>query len=554
MTDKIATTQNAPMTPWERFKADRFDERELTRLQGIYRNYANCKFAIKEDKNQTKNILKSLEQLKKERRSIKANLAVATATTHIHESELHMACLAAHVHCQEMIQRSIEEVRQQIAHLWSQNKRIAYERFQTSKTALTDLQHSMNLKRAQRNLEINENRLDVSRKQEYVQVAANTKLRYYINHMLYDRALFNKLWQQMIVQLCFDKKFLIDMVDRAVLAFNQGATLCTELDVLREKSIRDKRAHIVDMRDMIRRLDADRKSHEFLEGKGFDRKLMDLEPREYRRRQEFRNDKMDKIGFYKKIIDKMVQFSNVKDIQGAIDSFIKSDDEYFAHFNYMNSLNYQIEFLNECLNKIYRKIDDQRQANAELAQAQLNALQQRQDDLDATKANSAEVNEHDRNNAQELNHYFETIDELFVTLRCDRTPLLVQLGQQNTVNKRNVWQLLSILESRLNTVLNFVYYDDRKPEPKEVLTVRGVDRVVEPPTQLDDIVLVQQCAECAEGEVNRYDEEIVYPMEMPEIRQKVRAKTEAPEIQYRLHRLSKCRLPRSRALVNKRYL
>lgn len=554
MTDKIATTQNAPMTPWERFKADRFDERELTRLQGIYRNYANCKFAIKEDKNQTKNILKSLEQLKKERRSIKANLAVATATTHIHESELHMACLAAHVHCQEMIQRSIEEVRQQIAHLWSQNKRIAYERFQTSKTALTDLQHSMNLKRAQRNLEINENRLDVSRKQEYVQVAANTKLRYYINHMLYDRALFNKLWQQMIVQLCFDKKFLIDMVDRAVLAFNQGATLCTELDVLREKSIRDKRAHIVDMRDMIRRLDADRKSHEFLEGKGFDRKLMDLEPREYRRRQEFRNDKMDKIGFYKKIIDKMVQFSNVKDIQGAIDSFIKSDDEYFAHFNYMNSLNYQIEFLNECLNKIYRKIDDQRQANAELAQAQLNALQQHQDDLDATKANSAEVNEHDRNNAQELHHYFETIDELFVTLRCDRTPLLVQLGQQNTVNKRNVWQLLSILESRLNTVLNFVYYDDRKPEPKEVLTVRGVDRVVEPPTQLDDIVLVQQCAECAEGEVNRYDEEIVYPMEMPEIRLKVRAKTEAPEIQYRLHRLSKCRLPRSRALVNKRYL
>lgn len=141
----------------EQRKADLADERELTRLQRIYRNYANNKYALKEDKNQRKNVIKSLEQLKQERRDVKANLTVATGITHWEETELQMACLATHVQAQETVQESIEASRIQIVHLTSQIKELAAQRFELSKTALTDLQYNQNLLKAAHTLETLEN-------------------------------------------------------------------------------------------------------------------------------------------------------------------------------------------------------------------------------------------------------------------------------------------------------------------------------------------------------------------------------------------------------------
>lgn len=546
-----------PLNRADQSKLDRFNERELTRLQGNYRRYANGQYAIKEDKNQSKNIIKNLEQIKRERRDVKTNLTVAMGIAHRIEYECHMASLEMHVNGQESIQTEIDTIKTQIAHINTQIKRLDAERFRTTKVALTDLQYNMNLKKSQRNLEILENRLDVSRKQECLCIAQNSKLRAFIEHMLFDRALFNKLWQKMMVQLCYDKKFLMDMVDRAVLAFHQGAELCNKFDTLREKSARDKRMHIIEMLDMIRNLDADHKLHTFLDAKQKHRQLFDLEPREYRRREMFHEEHMTKTNFYKRVIDKITKFSEVQDIQAAIEKFTIMDDEYFAHFNYMNNLNHQIEFLNECLRKIYTNIDALGGYNISKEKYQIEAVEEYNRQLATETEKTFEVQAKNDNTAKNLKKYFDTITDIFKKLRSDRMPLDIKLGDHSKVNTFNVQQYLSIIEARLNTIIKYVYYKERKEAGSEIkeskMAVRAVERSKSDPTILQDIVLVQQCAECAEGEVNRYDEEIVYPMEMDAIRAKVRAKTDAPEIQYRLHNLSKCRLPRSRALVNKRY-
>lgn len=554
MGDRIA---QVPLTAEEQLKIDRFDEKELTRLQGNYRNYANNKFAVREDKNQTTNLMKNLEQAKRERRDVRTQLAVATGSMHCIETENQMATIELHVSAQEAIQHQIDEMKTQVSHIRMQLKRLDAARFALSKQATTDLQFETNMQRLRKNREMLENRLDVSKKLECAQVALNTKLRAYIDHMLYDRSLFNKLWQKMILQLSFDKKFLMDMVDRAVLAFNQGADLCNQLDVLMEKSDRDKKMHITDMIDMIRKLDADAKQSTFLRTKGQTRELLDLEPREYKRRDKLRQEHKTRTIFYKKIIEKVVKFLGVTDIKQAIDTFNKSDNEYFAHFNYMNNLNHQVEFLNECLHRIYHDIDGLREYNVNKELLQHQTIETLGTELETKQKRTAEISEENTKSAERLATYLSTINALFVTLKCDRSTLDVLLCDQTNTTTHNVQYYLSLLESRLNEVLNYVYYDERNPESKIQQTktkfVRSAAREHTNPTVLEDIVLVQQCAECAEGEVNRYDEEIVYPMEKDEVLAKVRVKTEAPEIQYRLHNLSKCRLPRSRLLANKRY-
>ena len=69
--------------------------------------------------------------------------------------------------------------------------------------------------------------------------------------------------------------------------------------------------------------------------------------------------------------------------------------------------------------------------------------------------------------------------------------------------------------------------------------VKNVQRNLDHPVSIEDIVLMQQCAECAEGEdVNRYDEEIIYPMNFEAIKEKVWHKVQAPDMVYRLHNIS----------------
>lgn len=550
-------TRNLLLTAEDQIKIDRADEKELTRLQGNYRNYANNKFAVREDKNQTKNLLKNLEQAKRERRDVRTQLSVATGSVHCIETENQMATIELHVNAQETIQKQIDEMQTQVSHIRMQLKRLDAARFALSKTATTDLQFETNMVRLRKNREMLENRLDVSKKQECAQVALNTKLRAYIDHMLFDRALFNKLWQKMILQLSFDKKFLIDMVDRAVLAFNQGADLCNQLDVLNEKGDRDKKLHITEMLDMIRKLDADAKQSTFLRTKGQERQLMDLEPREYKRREKFRQEHLTRTKFYQQIIEKVVQYLGVDDIKSAIETFNKSDNEYFAHFNYMNNLNHQIEFLSECLHRIYDNIDGLREYNSNKELLQNQTIETLGSELKAKRKLTSEITSENSQSVDRLETYLKTLNELFVTLKCDRSSLDIILCDQTQTTTHNVNEYLSLLESRLNEVLNYVYYAERnsdiKKPPTKIKYVRSASREHTNPTKLEDIVLVQQCAECAEGEVNRYDEEIVYPMDKDEVLAKVRVKTEAPEIQYRLHNLSKCRLPRSRVLANKRY-
>lgn len=206
---------------------------------------------------------------------------------------------------------------------------------------------------------------------------------------------------------------------------------------------------------------------------------------------------------------------------------------------------------------MYAGIDAQREYTTVKRALELRGVADLKAQLRQEGERTAEVRRLDGAGSDQFGMYMRTIGDLFARLGCDRERLDRQLGDQRLATEYNVTDYLAVLEARLNEVLNFVYQADREAgagrlDPKR-LVVRGVERSKNTGTHITDVVLVQQCAECAEGDVNRYDEKVVLPMERPEVLAIVREKTVTPEIQFRLHNLSKCRLPRSRALMGKRF-
>lgn len=533
---------------------DKFNENELTRKQQKYRNCANRKCTNKTEQNEINATEKNLQIHSQELYQINACLSVAMATTHVQQYEKNMKQLEQHCDAQEQIQNQLNAVKMEIKHINMQLKRIDRHRIKVAAKAVSDHAYATKLVKSQKNYERFEDRLDASKKQEQMLITKNVHFKSIIDTLLHDRALFNKLWKKMIDQLSHNKKFLIDRIEGAVLAFNKGADLCHKLESLREKGVRDKKMDVIKMRDMVRQLDANEKMSEFLGNKGNRRELNDLEEREYKRRKIFCDQHNRTTEMYVDILQKVNDYYGVRHIQAAGEKFHQRDHEYFGHFNYMNDLNDKIEYLNASLSTIHRSINEHRKKNDMDANDRQKKLMALTDAYSSSQSTSQQVNFELEESKIELNSYFESIGELFQILRCDAAKLNAKLGDNSKVTQFNVNQYLSILEKRLNDVLNYVYYAQEPNSDRNKLIVRSVAKKKIEPTHIEEIVLLQQCAECAEGEdVNRYDEEIVLPLEKNEIRKKVRVKVQAPEMQYRLHNISKCVLPRSKQLVNKRY-
>lgn len=542
----------------ENLKMDKAQEIEMTRAQREYRNYANGLYSLKENKSKIRYLEKNLNQNQKEKISINTQLYVAFGSTHVKLYEENMHDVEMHVDCQEKTQNIINVTKTQINHLNMQIKRTERGIHDLKMNCTSDLQHNEKLQNATKILNMLENRVNVAKNRECMIISENNNLRNIINNMLFDRALFNKLWQRMVERLAYDKKFFIDMVERAILAFNQGTDLCNKLDAIREKGDRDKNLHIREILDLLRKLDADHKTQVFLSVKGANRKLSDLENREYKRREEFRDYHIKTTDLYNKIISKIIKFSNSGNIETALDQFNKREDAFFAHFNYMNELMYQIELLNESTKQIYGEINIVRNQNQRQEMNQFNELESLKlklfEEKELTLNELTAQDNYDKNVHQLLTKFHE----IFKILKCDDQNLFSLLGDHSNITIFNVKKFLTILEERLNLILSYVYHIERSDPSTEDAAggfiVRDVDRIKDDQIRIEDIVVVQQCAECAEGvEVNRYDEEIVWPLDVSEIKDKVRDKVRAPEIQYRLHNISKCRLPRSRMIVNKRY-
>lgn len=425
-------------------------------------------------------------------------------------------------------------------------------------TVLTSDKFANHLRKANRQLEIYEGRVQNSRQHECLLITENYKLRCLIQNMLCDRAVFNSYWSKIVNKLKDRRKFLLDMIERSNQAFNQGADFLDSFEKLQSRRKADRGFHVAEMINMERQIDANQIMNMFLGGKGKKRLMAPLEPREVRRRDDFKYEYSEHLSLYGGIIENIKKFTGIPNIEKATDYYLREENEGFQFYTYLNEMNHQIEYLSNN----YFKLSTEILASQDYNHRKVKFFDQRIDDL--RKQFREEIDEtlslkDDRDKYEkEIGKYLETIMNILKILNCDLSSVQKLLGDHKNVTVFNVSTFFSLLEQRTNEVLAQVYCGQR--EPADILNddpnliVRSLKRVEEEPVKIEDIITTQQCAECAEGEdVNLHDDNIVYPLDHETIKEGMREKVEAPQMANRLHNLSKCNLPRSGIITSRRY-
>lgn len=404
---------------------------------------------------------KVIKILKNEQKNILTNLNVATAPGKIQQDKTVVKNLSNLLSEFDEFDANIKAGKAHLNEINDQIRQVKKDVADLEAQQITDVQWQKRVLEGQKIVDGLENKLDVQIKKFCTIMAQNRKLREEIDHLLKERAHFNLLWEKLIGNLNQGKKFMLDLIEQATIAYDQREEWCTKLQALRTRAHSDLILHSDEIRELCGKIDKEEKLREFLSIKCQKRIMSDLEQKEMAKREKQRKEMETQLQQYRQMLDDIFTFTGHAQIDLLAEAFRKDEEENFAHFKYINQLNREMEDLTDDLNRLHLAIDEQKQLNLKRTIHQEEKLKSLNDELaDATReADEADAQLEAKD--KKLTQLLTGINKLFKLCKCSNAPLLELLGNNSEINKYNVMLHLEILEKRISDLILMVYYKEQ---------------------------------------------------------------------------------------------
>ncbi|XP_030369956.1 uncharacterized protein LOC115622090 [Scaptodrosophila lebanonensis] len=528
--------------------------RDLGKRQREYKKILSSKLKTRKETIIEASYENAITQLMEEKDDLRAQIWVATGVTHKKKNDRHLNLIRCHVDCQENLTEDIMRLKVSINNMEREISRVDKQIYDLNRLTVPDQQHQAHVARVRKKMMILENSLEVGVRQECGFTAANADLREQLIRILNHRTFFNESYTKMVQKLNSDKKYLVDLIEYALNTFDGCIDVYEKIDNIAKREAKERELRKIEMQGIMRKVAADADNTAFLECKAKVRILADLQPKEYRRRDEFRRKHNKKINLYNSVLQKILDYTNSHNVEEVIEKFQQQESLYYSFFNYANEMSYHITLLNNSVNRLFEDIIMLKRDNSHTLLDQLELISNLEEEVNNKQASNVTLHNAREQNDTRLENLLQGVETLCEMCMVDSTPLSSLLGDHTHVNLVNVRRFLKILERRIQELTACVYVNERQDEGNFDYVVKQIEKICELPTDLNDIVLTQQCPECAEGEAFNMDDggDGVIIHTVTEAKKKLYEKITQPEMQYRLHSISQCRLPRSRLLAAKR--
>ncbi|KAH8383915.1 hypothetical protein KR009_011295 [Drosophila setifemur] len=532
--------------------------KELGKRQREYKKIMNSKYKSRKETIVEASFETSNDQLVEEKNDLRAQIWVASGSTHKKSNDQCLKLIRCHVECQENLSTDINALKTSISNMDREISRMARQIYHLNRLTVPDNQHLDHVRVAKKRMTILENSLEVGVRQECGFTATNADLRQQLIRILNHRALFNDSYTKMVQKLNVDKKYLMDLIEYALNSFDGCIDVFEKIDVLAKREAKEKELRRVEMQGIMRKVAADGENLAFIECKAKPRELADLQPKEYKRRDDFRRLHNKKINLYNSVLQQILEYTDSNNMDAVIQKYQAQESLYYSFFNYANEMSYHITLLNNSVNRLFENIVTLRNDNNSTLQDQLDQITHLESKVKEKQESNVVLQQVSEDNDLRLERLLLELEAICEMCAIDTAPLLKLQGDHTHVSLVNASRFLRLLSTRVQELTASVYVTERQDKHRstEAPTVKHVEKICEKPTNLNHIVLTQQCPECAEGEAFNMEEggDGVPVHTVQEAKKKLYEKVNQPEMQYRLHSISQCRLPRSRLLAAKRHM
>ncbi|XP_008116649.1 outer dynein arm-docking complex subunit 1 [Anolis carolinensis] len=308
-------------------------------------------------------------------------------------------------------------------------------------------------------------------------MALNSQLRDDITTLQIEHKRFEQLYKQLETEMLEARKAVATIVSTSAAANEARDEAQARLTQLKEKAERDRRQYEIEMKELLRLQENDRRMSEFIAIKLQERAMTEealLAKKKNEEKRKHENPEEEQLKSYNDVVNKILELTGTSDLKAALDRYTQVEERNFAQFNYVNEQNNQKELLQEQIKQLRHKIEEvkKREQEKEAERClQLKQIEARQEKA-AKKANYLESK---LKSASKIWEQLKNgIESLFGKLQCDQAALEHILGGTATVRSENVPLYLCSIEKKTSELLAMYSLKRSEEQDKPFDTVETV--------------------------------------------------------------------------------
>lgn len=324
----------------------------------------------------------------------------------------------------------------------------------------------------QRNLKMLENRLDKALGKYNDALAHNKQLRGTIDNLRKERVLFDDIYKKLEHELAEKKNRMGEIIERSDKAYEARDKAVSEMAKLKQQADKEQLAFEKEWRELTKLIEHDKKMRAFMKNKAkaqgaVEEARLAAEADEAERKQKKREmagkwaqgkSKADakkshaRVQSYREAFRQIQEATGIGDVEELVTSFTQAEDENFRLFNYVNTLNAEIERLEEQISECKNEIEKYKGSGAASDSQRRKLLKDLEDRLARTEAKAKSYDGKYKIATETVGALREGIWKVYNKIGCN-TPTNAELLGADGVTDGNMMQYLGVIEQRTNEIL-----------------------------------------------------------------------------------------------------
>ncbi|XP_033098610.1 coiled-coil domain-containing protein 63-like [Anneissia japonica] len=433
-------------------------EIELSRLQRQYRLLENDRKAyFEESQNLVRKQKVHLESLKEESKEIETNLQLASSVTNEKKDRAYSEKIHSlvddhdeYLNLIEMEKKSIKELDKEILTI---ETKVNEQYKNLGSCSRSQARHISTHKR----LRILENRLYKATVGFNEMLGSNAELRCSIDHLTQDRHIFESLYKKLLKEQQHIKREMNDVIQQSTAAYDARDEAQTKMMALRDRSEKEQAQYNLELKELHRIIDHDRKLKEFMAIKAQERiEIKAIEAAKCKKKDDEKSNTRiheEEMKSLDAIFERIKEVTGEKDLDALVRKFIDNENKNFALFNYVNELNNEVEMLQDQIHGIEQDIASFKKQGMKLDKNRHAIMK----DLEAKCTEKTKEGDASETKLKHLNKSLgqmkSAILSLFRKAECDESTITEMLGSVAGISDKNVMLYLGSIEQKVSDLL-----------------------------------------------------------------------------------------------------
>lgn len=439
---------------------------ELARLQRQYRIMEQDRKAYCEEAtNIVRKQKAEVELLEREKSEIEVKLDLAKSNQNQMMDRQNTLTLIELVRTRDEYEAQIKEERKRIQELDVQTQAMDKKISQQRRTMGGVFNADQKRLALRKKMLILENRLNKTMTKFNSVLHENSELRSNIDHLRQERALYDSLQKKLLRELAEGKQEMGELIEQSTVAYDQRDEAQNKMIALTERRDKDKIQYDNEMKELQRILDHDQKLKEFMTIKNQERNSQKaVEEQTKKKKKDGTKEETDEetITQYEEAFRRIREVKGDEDIDTLVTNFIKTEDENFALFNYVNELNNDVEIVAEQIENIQSDIDQFKTESSVMEQERQSVMNDLEDKIKTAKEEADTATSKFGSSTKILTDLKDSVQEMFDKIGCSKAEIEELLGSAAGVTDNNIVLYLSIIEQRTNELLQIQHYLQHK--------------------------------------------------------------------------------------------